>query len=263
VTNLSAIRYPAHGFSAGRLRPPETPHAQSWVLGTSTSNGVYPDQELGGLVSTILLFGFGFTNATAAAETANSLRLKAQTIGQLTSASAEDILGRVARANVATAVSPNGDSSRRISDIRLHTGLTWEQVARLFGVSRRTVHLWVSGAAMSSEHEEHLHRMFSVIEGSGLFEVHGSRAAVLFTAGPGGGCPFDMLASSNYDEAARELQLRAPPVHGRERRIPDASVFKERRPLSPAVLVAGLPDSGPPEPRRTTRPQVRRVKRGP
>jgi DNA-binding transcriptional regulator YiaG len=263
MINLSAIHYPAHGFPAARLRQSETRDPRAWALGTSTSNGLSPEQDLDGLVSTILLFGFGFTNATAAAETAKSLRLKAQTLGQLTSASGEDILGRVAHATVATAVSPNGDGSRRISDMRLYTGLTWEQVARLFGVSRRTVHLWASGLAMSSGHEEHLHRMFGVIEGSGLFKVQGSRAAVLFTAGPGGGCPFDMLASGKYAEAARELELRAPAVHGPQRRLPDASVFKERRPLSPAVLVSGLPESGPPMPRRTTRPQVRRVKRDP
>lgn len=263
MINLSAIHYPAPGFPGARLRQPETPHPESRGLGTCTSTGVYPDEDLDGLVSTILLFGFGFTNATAAAETAKSLRLKAQSLGQLTSASGEDVLARIARATVATTVSSNGDGAQRISDIRLHTGLTWEQVARLFGVSRRTVHLWASGSAMSSEHEEHLHRVFSVIEGSGLFEIHGSRAAILFTAGSGGSCPFDMLVSGQYEEAARELRLRAPPVHRPQRRIPDASVFLERRPLSPAVLLSSLPDSGPPEPRWTARPQVRRVKRDP
>jgi transcriptional regulator with XRE-family HTH domain len=263
VNNLSAIHYPAPGFPGVRLRQPETPYPEPWGARTCTSTGVYPDLDPDGLVSTILLFGFGFTNATAAAETAKSLRLKAQSLGQLTSASGEDILARIAWGTIATGIYANGDDAQRISDIRLHTGLTWEQVARLFGVSRRTVHLWASGSAMSSEHEEHLHRVFSAIESSGLFEVHGSRAAILFTAGSGGSCPFDMLVSGRYEEAARELRLRAPPVHGPQRRVPDASVFQERRPLSPAVLMSGLPDSGPPEPRRTARPQVRRVKRDP
>jgi DNA-binding transcriptional regulator YiaG len=261
VTHLSAIRYPDHGFAAARLHPTDKAQARVWVLGTSTSSGVHPNHDPDGLVSTILLFGFGFTTNTAAAETARSLRVKARTLGQLTSAGGEDVLGRVVRADVATAPPPNAESSRRISDIRLRTGLTWDQMARLFGVSRRTVHLWASGAAMSSAHEEHLHRLFSAFEGCGLFGIHGSWAAILFTAAAGGNCPFDMLATGRYEEAARELRLRAPQVRESDRRIPDASVYEDRRPLSPAVLLSALPDPGPPEPRRTLRAQVRRVKR--
>jgi transcriptional regulator with XRE-family HTH domain len=34
------------------------------------------------------------------------------------------------------------------------SGLTWEQIARLFGVSRRAVHSWAAGSRVSSRHLE-------------------------------------------------------------------------------------------------------------
>lgn len=43
------------------------------------------------------------------------------------------------------------DSVRRLRDA---TGLTWDQVARMFGVSRRAVHLWANGGKLSAANEE-------------------------------------------------------------------------------------------------------------
>ena len=44
---------------------------------------------------------------------------------------------------------------------RLHaqSGLTWEQIARLFNVSRRSIHLWLAGGRMSAANEERLIRI--------------------------------------------------------------------------------------------------------
>ena len=41
---------------------------------------------------------------------------------------------------------------------RIHegSGLTWEQIAKIFNVSRRSVHLWLSGGRMSAANEERL-----------------------------------------------------------------------------------------------------------
>jgi DNA-binding transcriptional regulator YiaG len=43
------------------------------------------------------------------------------------------------------------------------SGLTWDQVARMFGVSRRSVHLWAAGGRMSSSNEETLARLTSTL----------------------------------------------------------------------------------------------------
>lgn len=43
-----------------------------------------------------------------------------------------------------------------VRQLRAETNLTWDQLARLFGVSRRAVHHWASGGRMNSANEEHL-----------------------------------------------------------------------------------------------------------
>jgi transcriptional regulator with XRE-family HTH domain len=45
----------------------------------------------------------------------------------------------------------SADSIRTIYE---RSGLTWEQLARLFGVSRRAVHAWASGSRVSARHFE-------------------------------------------------------------------------------------------------------------
>lgn len=44
----------------------------------------------------------------------------------------------------------------RLAELKARTALTWEQIARLFGVSKRAVMLWNAGGRMSSIHEERL-----------------------------------------------------------------------------------------------------------
>jgi transcriptional regulator with XRE-family HTH domain len=50
--------------------------------------------------------------------------------------------------------------------IRVHevSGLTWEQLARLLGVSRRTLHSWASGARVASGNLERLSTVAAFIE---------------------------------------------------------------------------------------------------
>lgn len=44
------------------------------------------------------------------------------------------------------------------------SGLTWDQIARYFGVSRRAVHLWASGGRMAASNEELLARLVHAVE---------------------------------------------------------------------------------------------------
>lgn len=54
-----------------------------------------------------------------------------------------------------------------VSGLRAVSGLTADQIARLFGVSRRTVQNWVAGGPMASVHEERLAHLYSVVLASG------------------------------------------------------------------------------------------------
>ncbi|MBR7206951.1 hypothetical protein KB219_35335, partial [Pseudomonas aeruginosa] len=43
------------------------------------------------------------------------------------------------------------------------TGLTWDQLGRIFGVSRRAVHLWANGGRMNAGNAETLYDLMSVV----------------------------------------------------------------------------------------------------
>ena len=265
MNNLNTLhRYPIDVSRSFWPHGDDTQVSQTWEWGTCTSSYAHPSMPSDRLLCAPVLFGFGFTNATANAETADTIRMKAERARQITSANGQHFFGSVQNDTLNAKHQPRVDTAAQaISDIRFHAGLTWEQVARLFAVSRRSVHLWASGAAMSSEHEEHLHRVLGVIENSRLGEVTGSRAAVLFTAGTTGRCVFDLLAARQYEAAARDLGIRSSSPAQFSRRLPEPSVFAERRPLSATVMVSALRDDVPPVPRTTKRASYRRVKRDP
>jgi DNA-binding transcriptional regulator YiaG len=66
------------------------------------------------------------------------------------------------------ALSARSDSSpaslaQRIAELRALTGLTTDQVGRLFGVSRRSVHNWINGNAMAPQHEERAAKILSIV----------------------------------------------------------------------------------------------------
>ncbi|MBN9608215.1 MAG: helix-turn-helix domain-containing protein [Actinobacteria bacterium] len=53
--------------------------------------------------------------------------------------------------------------AQRIGEVRALTMLTTEQVGRLFGVSRRSVHNWINGNVMAPQHEERAARILSIM----------------------------------------------------------------------------------------------------
>lgn len=51
------------------------------------------------------------------------------------------------------------DVRRGINEIRKRSGLTWAQLATLFGVSRRTIHSWMNGAVIRSANAHKVHEV--------------------------------------------------------------------------------------------------------
>lgn len=51
-----------------------------------------------------------------------------------------------------------------VRSLRERTGLSWQQIADVAGVSRRAVHYWASGETMSDLHADRLSRLESIIE---------------------------------------------------------------------------------------------------
>ncbi|WP_419950972.1 helix-turn-helix domain-containing protein [Candidatus Palauibacter sp.] len=66
-----------------------------------------------------------------------------------------------------------------VSELRRISGLTWEQLAELFGVSRRSVHCWASGKPLNAANHERLMRVLDVVRDADRGTAHSTRAALL------------------------------------------------------------------------------------
>jgi DNA-binding transcriptional regulator YiaG len=119
-----------------------------------------------------------------------------------------------------------------IAELRRLTGLTWEQLAQLFNVSRRSVHFWASGSKMAPENRVHLERVLDTVRLIDRGSVTENRA-VLLPIRDDGTTLLDQLAAGNYDVVISALG------HGRQRAPSIATA------LSPAAESVRLPR--PPE----------------
>lgn len=125
-----------------------------------------------------------------------------------------------------------------IGEIRRLSGLTWDQLARVFDVSRRALHFWASGKPMSAEHQERLNRVLYVISRIARDDPQATRAALLMPLLDDGETALDLLAQHQFD-AVIELLGR----YGR-REWPQQPPTEDRlyNPLPPATLLGALED---------------------
>lgn len=88
---------------------------------------------------------------------------------------------------------PKPVAAFRVRQLKDDSGLTWDQLRRLFGVSRRALHSWAGGARMNSRNEERLVCLESVIAAleGGATE---RRDALLGSSPDGGRSIFQQLA---------------------------------------------------------------------
>ena len=124
-----------------------------------------------------------------------------------------------------------------IGELRRLSGLTWDQLARLFNVSRRSLHFWASGESMAPSNEEHLQRLLALVRKVDRGSASANRA-MLLGAREDGILPFDLLASRDYERA---LSLLGP---GEGRRVSPPKLSEEARkaraPQQPEELVGAL-----------------------
>jgi DNA-binding transcriptional regulator YiaG len=126
-----------------------------------------------------------------------------------------------------------------IAELRRVSGFTWDQLARLFNVSRRSLHFWASGKAMTSSNEEHLQRLLAVVRKVDRGSAGANRTALLAVRDDGT-IPFDLLAAEQYE---RVVALLGP---GETRRVQapklSAEAMPDRAPRPPEDLVGALQD---------------------
>ncbi len=51
-----------------------------------------------------------------------------------------------------------------LREVKALSGLTWDQLGQLFGVSRRSMHNWTNGQPMTQAHEDALHRLREIVQ---------------------------------------------------------------------------------------------------
>jgi DNA-binding transcriptional regulator YiaG len=141
-----------------------------------------------------------------------------------------------------------------ITELRRLTGLTWDQFATLFGVSRRAVHFWASGKAMTATNDEHLQRSLGCLRIVNRGSTLANKEA-LFSPVGAGITPFDLLVQHQYEEFIDTLG-RA--VHGMSAPMKFTRVSSDRLPRPPYVMASAREDAvhqeaGSPRPGRVVR----------
>ena len=129
---------------------------------------------------------------------------------------------------------PPMTTAEAILEFRLRSGLTWDQIGELFGVSRRSVHNWANGKAASAGHERHIRLAVAALD----HIDEGSRAANrarLLTVGETGQSAFDLLAARDFIEVRGLEPGSAPTRHPRVELSRQAR--EARRPTPPATLL--------------------------
>ncbi len=126
-----------------------------------------------------------------------------------------------------------------IAELRRLSGLTWERLAKVFGVSRRTLHFWASGKAMNTTNEERLFRMLAVIRRMDRGNARENRTLLLTERS--GVAPIDLLSMGRWDELL-DLVGAGRGRTAIERSPLAAKAAKARKPLPPEELVDALQD---------------------
>ncbi len=129
-----------------------------------------------------------------------------------------------------------------IGKLRRLSGLTWDELARLFGVSRRSLHFWASGRGMSSSNDEHLQRSLGIMLRIDRGTARANRSALMSVQGDGV-IPFDVLMRGEYESVVARIGEAAN--RGRATLSPLSEEEKAARtPRPPADYISDRKDSG-------------------
>lgn len=91
--------------------------------------------------------------------------------------------------------------ARTVAEIRRVSGLVWEEIAGLFGVTRRTVHNWAGGTGMTRRRQEQARRLLDAMRRMGRGTDGSARELLMQAGAPGGRTRFDLLKEGSYEQA--------------------------------------------------------------
>ncbi|WP_157073113.1 hypothetical protein [Kribbia dieselivorans] len=104
-------------------------------------------------------------------------------------------------------------NAEMLAHVRDSSGLTWDQTARLFNVSRRSIHLWLAGGRMSAGNQQRLVDIVAVVD-SLPAQTAEQRRNLLLQPGATGQSMFDSWRSASASSATdinRNLEPLADP----------------------------------------------------
>ncbi len=128
-----------------------------------------------------------------------------------------------------------------LNELKKLSGLTWEQLAKLFNVSRRSLHFWASGQPISRFNQESLYRLLETLRyinrGNADINRHN-----LLNPGKKNQIPFDLLVAGQYEDV-KKLLGRGGASHNPPLIPLSKEEFSLRTPQKPGVLGDALQDS--------------------
>lgn len=152
-------------------------------------------------------------------------------------------------ANVPAAESQTAASA--VLEIRRLSGFTWEEMADVFDVSRRSIHHWAAGKTVTANHDQCIRSVLAVLRRLDRGSATLTRN-VLVSPDAQGLSILDMLKAGAFDSAME--RAASTPRYTRPHLTPlDAEAQQHRRPLPPVELVGALQDK--PEVRIQARPK--------
>lgn len=110
---------------------------------------------------------------------------------------ADVALAPAASRHVEAAAPKTSDLVRQLHD---ESGLTWEQLAKLFWVSRRAVHHWAVGGTMNAANIRRLNQLLGIVRQLPGTSAAEKRAAI-FTPGDNGRSRYDQLLKRSSADA--------------------------------------------------------------
>ncbi len=132
-------------------------------------------------------------------------------------------------------------TQQAVNELRKLSGLTWEQIATLFNVQRRSVHFWASGKALSSANEDKLNRTLDAVEYISRGSASRNRSLLMGIADDGKSY-LDLLAAGESDRVKYLLGAGNAPTKSKLGQLSPAAEMS-RVPPNPANLVNALQDS--------------------
>lgn len=125
-----------------------------------------------------------------------------------------------------------------LNELRKLSGLTWEQLAKLLDVSRRSLHFWATGQPLSRFNEENLNRLLGTIRYINRGSASMNRK-LLLSPSQDGRLFLDLLIAGEHEQVKQILGSGNAPT--KPQLVPlseDASI--SRMPLPPEILVEAL-----------------------